>query len=357
MAETPIVSVLVPVYNGAKYVAQAIESVLSQTLKDWELILVDDGSTDDTLAILETYASRDKRIRLFPQPHCGLVGTLNYGLAMAEGRYLARLDADDLCMPERLEEQVACLEAHPELVILGSAIQTMDQDGAAGTTYCMALHDTLIRGTMIFGNPFVHSSVMLRNETLKKNGLTFDPQAVGAEDYELWSRLIECGKGMNLDRVLICRRVHGGQISFLESDIGNASAVRVTQQVLSRLGFDMTFDQAASLRSWQHWTPTIESDQQLDLFIRLFDILNIIEHQPGLDKFQLRMIRVRWLLRFGLAKTSSLRYHFRKTRIIPKIRPVDLFSLFQYRQFRRLYLPGRLALRNVDHHFIERQLK
>jgi glycosyltransferase involved in cell wall biosynthesis len=357
MAETPLVSVLIPVYNGAKYVAQAIESVVWQTLMDWELILIDDGSTDDTLAILESYAGQDKRIRLFPQEHRGLVAALNHGLALVRGRYLARLDADDLCLPERLEAQVACLEARPELVILGSAIQSMDQDGASGTTYCMALHDTLIRGTMIFGNPFVHSSVMLRNETLKKNGLTFDPQAVGAEDYELWSRLIACGEGMNLDRVLICRRMHSGQISFLESDIGNATAVRVTQQALARLGFEVTFDQAASLRSWQHWTPTIESDQQLDLFDRLFDILEAFGHQPGLDEFQLRMIRARWLLRYGLAKTSGLRYHLHKTRIIPRIRPVDLFSIFQYRQFRRLYLPGRLALKNVDQHFIERQLK
>ncbi len=126
---TPSISVLMPVYNTERYVAEAIESILAQTFGDFEFIIVNDGSTDDSLAILRRYEQQDQRIRLITRPNTGIVGALNDGLALARAELVARMDADDVSLPERLGKQRDFMSSHPGCVAMSTAYTIMDPDG------------------------------------------------------------------------------------------------------------------------------------------------------------------------------------------------------------------------------------
>ena len=126
---SPSVSVCMPVYNTERYVAEAVESILAQTLGDFEFVIIDDGSTDGSRAILEPYAKQDDRIRLISRPNTGIIGARNEALGLAKGELIAVMDSDDVALPERFEVQVAYLREHPEVVCLGSKVQCIDEAG------------------------------------------------------------------------------------------------------------------------------------------------------------------------------------------------------------------------------------
>jgi glycosyltransferase involved in cell wall biosynthesis len=211
----PLVSVLMSVYNGQAYLAEALDSVLGQSLGQLECILVDDGSTDFSADILAQYASRDRRLVLVKNPvNLGLTRSLNRGLALARGRYIARQDVDDASEPARLEVQAAFLEANPRVALLGSDIRVVDQAGrATGEIGFRPRDDAGIRRYLLLNNAFFHSSVMLRRQTLVDHGLAYDESLAYAQDYDLWSRLLAHGQGANLPLPLVRFRRHGGQLS------------------------------------------------------------------------------------------------------------------------------------------------
>ncbi|MFH1035927.1 MAG: glycosyltransferase [Pseudomonadota bacterium] len=211
----PLVSVLMSVYNGQSYLAEALDSVLGQGLVDLEFIVVDDGSSDDTPAMLAAHARRDPRLKPLTNPaNLGLTRSLNRGLGLARGRYLARQDVDDACLPGRLERQVAFMEAHPGVVLLGSDIRVVDQAGRpTGEIGFRPRQDAGIRRYLLLNNAFFHSTVMLRRQSLEGHGLAYDENLAYAQDYDLWSRLLEHGQGANLPEPLVRFRRHGGQLS------------------------------------------------------------------------------------------------------------------------------------------------
>lgn len=197
MAASPLVSVLLPVRNAAATIARAVGSVQAQTLRDWELVVVDDGSSDGTRAWLRSAAPGEARIRLIEQPALGLVPALNAGLVAARGRFVARMDADDACHPERLAAQVAWLEANPGAGLV-SCLVGFGGDRAASAGY--ALHvdwlNTLVAPEAIVLNrfiesPFAHPSVMFRRELVARHGGYRDGDF--PEDYELWLRWLDAG--------------------------------------------------------------------------------------------------------------------------------------------------------------------
>ncbi len=207
----PQVSVVMAVYNGEKYLRQALESILHQTFTDFEFIIVDDGSTDTTPAILDAY--RDPRIvRLRNVRNLGLAGALNRGLEVARGRYIARQDADDLSYPTRLEQEVAFLEAHPQVGLLGTTYDVMDAEGHwVGRVSPPTDNETLQRA-LVRHNCFGHGSVMMRREVLcRVGGYAADMPAV--QDYELYLRLAECAELANLAKPLYAWRRHGVSIT------------------------------------------------------------------------------------------------------------------------------------------------
>lgn len=207
MASAPRVSVLLPVWNSERWIAQAVESLLGQTFRDFELLALDDGSTDATPGILARYAERDARVRAVSLPHRGLVATLNEGVAQARGELLARMDADDVSRPERLALQVAYLDRHPECVALGAEVLLVDPDGAPirrgdVPVESAAIEAELLRGR---GEALTHPVAMLRSEAVRAAGGYRD---VAAEDVDLYLRLAERGRLANLPETLLEYRQH-----------------------------------------------------------------------------------------------------------------------------------------------------
>ena len=206
----PVISVLIGVRDGAPWLPAAIQSVLGQTLADLELIVVDDGSSDATPALLA--AERDPRLVSKRQARAGLAVALNRAVGLARAPLVARLDADDVALPARLERQRAFLLAHPEVGLLGTAARVVDESGRDVEIIRPPEDDRDIRRVLIRRNPFVHSSVMVRRSLLASAG-GYDASFPVAQDYDLWLRLSALTRMANLAEPLIVRRLVAGRVT------------------------------------------------------------------------------------------------------------------------------------------------
>jgi len=189
------------VYNGQKYLRQAIDSVLNQSFRDFEFIIIDDGSTDKSPQILAKYQNKDSRIRVVHQRNLGLTKSLNKAIKLARGKYLARIDADDLAYDSRFEKQVRFLEKHPKIGLIGSRVNIIDEKGKIIGKLSYPIEDHVIRKHLIWHNPFCHSSVMLRKEVIKKTG-SYSESFICAQDYDLWMRISKYTQLANLPEIL-----------------------------------------------------------------------------------------------------------------------------------------------------------
>jgi glycosyltransferase involved in cell wall biosynthesis len=207
---SPAVSVLMAVHNGAPWVQEAVKSVLEQTLADLELIVIDDGSTDATADLLA--AARDDRLRVERQPRMGLTRSLMRALTLARAPLVARLDADDLALPERLARQRDFLDAHPEIGLLGAGCREVDATGRDLALIRPPEDDRAIRRALIRRNPFVHSSVVMRRALVEEAG-GYDPTFEVAQDYDLWMRMSRLTHLANLAEPLVVRRLLPGRVS------------------------------------------------------------------------------------------------------------------------------------------------
>lgn len=211
---SPQVSIILSVFNGRPYLAEAIPSILGQVFSDFELILIDDASTDGSSQDLAEFAKQDSRITLLRNSeNLGLTRSLNRGLKQARGCFIARQDADDISLPLRLEKQVAAMEADPDLALLGSGLFEMDTRGRKGALSLQPASSAVIKRKMLFDNAFFHSSVMWRKECFAKEGLIYDDSLRYGQDYDLFSRVVFKQKTANLPEPLILFRTHGGQVS------------------------------------------------------------------------------------------------------------------------------------------------
>jgi FkbM family methyltransferase len=210
----PVVSVVLPVYNCPRYVGQAVESILAQTCADFELIVVDDGSEDETPDVVRRFT--DPRIRLVTQANRGLAGALNRGIELARGRYIARQDQDDVSFPERVAKQVAFLDAHPRCALVGTWAEIWRGDERTDRVHAHPSDNANLKFQLLLNNPFVHSSVMIRRAALDRVGAySTDPGRQPPEDYELWSRVAREFEVANLPEVLHIYREVEGSISRL----------------------------------------------------------------------------------------------------------------------------------------------
>jgi len=212
------VSVVMPVYNGARYLREAVDSILSQTYTDFEFIIVDDGSTDETPAILATYAKADPRVVLVPNhQNLGLVHSLNRGLALARGEYVARMDADDISLAERFERQVAYLEVHPDVGVLGTNIIYIDSEGQplgdGKPKDRWPVTPQVARWMLLWRCPIYHPTVMIRRAALAQMASAYDPAYQHAEDRELWTRLSRQTCIASLPDVLVQYRITASSVS------------------------------------------------------------------------------------------------------------------------------------------------
>jgi len=214
MKTNPIITVLMPAYNASKYISDAIKSVLTQTYQDFELVIVNDGSTDDTLDIVNSFT--DSRIVIINQNNMGVATALNTGLKHSKGTYIARFDADDLCYPERLEKQLSFLQNNPDYVLVGSdADYILEDDGFLFHFKCIAhTHDEVMQ-KLYFYCPFVHPTVMYKKECVCNAG-GYPADAHNFEDYMLWIAIAKTGKLCNLPEPLIKYRLNPTSVTIDE---------------------------------------------------------------------------------------------------------------------------------------------
>jgi len=253
---TPCVSVLMPVRNGGRYVEEAIQSILRQTFHDFEFIIIDDGSTDETGAFIERFRLIDSRVRVHSQPGQGLVAALNRGLSLARGRYIARMDADDVSLPDRLAVQVAFMESHPAVGICGTWIETFGSPQSDVRRY--PSDGERISAWLLFESVLAHPSVMIRNEVLAQHGLSYDAAVPHAEDYDLWVRAARHTGLANIPEVLVRYRLHPQQVVNAHEAAKIASAQRIRIAQLHRLGLIPDKDELKlheALSGWQ-FAPT-----------------------------------------------------------------------------------------------------
>lgn len=231
----PLVSVIMPVYNAERYLRLAIESILAQSFIDFEMILIDDGSTDDSAAIIKAYQQKDKRIILLQHAqNTGIVSALNDGIGLAKGQFIARMDADDISQPERLKKQVEFLEQRPDVGVLGSWAEIIDENECRRGSVEIPTTHIQLTWEMCFRCPIIHPSVMVRREILLSVGgyRTTHPHA---EDYELWVRIAPLIKFANLPEYLLQLRKHTANISVKYMDIQLNNGVAISKMMIRYL--------------------------------------------------------------------------------------------------------------------------
>ena len=240
---TPTVSVLMPVFKARRYVGEAIESILTQTFSDFEFLIIDDGSTDDSLKILERYARSDARIRLVSRSNRGLVQTLSELTAMARGEFLARMDADDVAVRNRFSLQTAFLREHPEVVCVGGQVLEIDGQGwDLGERYELEIEDGSIQERLLAGYTCInHPSAMMRRDAVEAVG-GYDVQWHEAEDLDLWLRLGEYGRLANLPDVVTHYRVHGKSKFWANHEAAIEAARAISDAACQRRGINRRFE-------------------------------------------------------------------------------------------------------------------
>jgi glycosyltransferase involved in cell wall biosynthesis len=278
---SPKVTVLMSVFNGEEFLREAIESVLIQTFADFEFIIIDDASTDKTWEILIEYAERDQRIALVQnQENIGLTKSLNKGLELARGTYIARQDADDISLPDRLQRQVACLDNHRRVVLVSSDLEYIDSKGRP------------LRRTQKRGEPFWvawyllfynhlggHSTVLFRKNPVLYSGGYSDSYPY-SQDYELWLRLANQGDIVILPDVLLQWREHGKNISTKAGEQQEAWALTATRQSLGQLtGKECTLTEVEELKGfWLKRFPKIRRVRTLHANLKVI-LQGFLQHR------------------------------------------------------------------------------
>lgn len=238
----PKVSVLMPVYNGEDFIAQAISSVLSQSFRDFELVVIDDGSVDKSAEIVASYD--DKRVRYFSNSiNLGLSSTRNRAIELSSGEYLAWLDCDDISLPDRLLKQVAFLDENRNVGLCGTWVKTIGVSPEQVWRY--PFDSDFVRGRMLFDDPVATSSAMVRRFCLESSELYFDKRFPPAEDYDLWERISSSNIVCNIPKILTLYRMHPNQISKIKSEQQKVAVWAIQSRLLRQLGIEPTEDEKA----------------------------------------------------------------------------------------------------------------
>ncbi len=230
-----LVSVILPAYNAGLYIAEAIGSILSQTYTQFELIIINDYSTDNTEAVIQSFT--DHRIVYHKNPtNRGLIYNLNIGLSLAKGKYIIRMDADDISLPTRIEEQVSFMETNPTVGISGAWFQSFGSYNGVGH---YEKSDNEIKLQTLFHCRFCHPTVIIRKQVIDSNNLQYSTQFPHAEDYELWARMAFITQFANLQKVLLKYRVHNNNITIKHAGTQRINSDKVIQYIFNKIGVDI----------------------------------------------------------------------------------------------------------------------
>ncbi|MEM9147892.1 MAG: glycosyltransferase family A protein [Pseudomonadota bacterium] len=298
----PAVTILMAVYNGERYLTSALSSLLAQTFRDFDVLVIDDGSTDRSAEIVER--ASDARIRqIRNERNQGLTRSLNIGLRAAKGRYIARMDADDVSHPERLARQVAFLNAHPDHVLVGSSIRRIDGAGAVLETVRKPMADLELRWVSMLRTALDHSSVTFRRLAPGGDPYLYDERFVTAQDAEMWPRLLRDGKGAVLAEPLIDYRVHETSVTARRG----TDQIETLGAILSELAAETyRLDDAACARLPNLWR-VLHTDAPFDdavfeaAMLALDDLIDNFVAKERLTPSQVRFVRARAAGQFWVA--------------------------------------------------------
>ncbi|HZC29125.1 MAG TPA: glycosyltransferase [Gaiellaceae bacterium] len=271
----PLVTVLIATHDDAQYLREAVDSVLRQTFDDLELLVVDDASTDETPELLD--AIDDPRLRVLRNDaQLGLAASLNRGLEHAQGRYLARLDADDIALPQRLERQLEQMDA-TGVAALGSAILDIDAEGHRGREHRMPVGRVAVRWHALFSSPFFHPTVLVDGDVLDRHGLRYDVSFRESEDYDLWTRLLATGaEGGNVPEPLVLKRVHRDQASLRRGRLQRSFQRKVALREIARISRTVDAELA--------WSFGINASRRIDAARAYRELLRAFERLHGADE-------------------------------------------------------------------------
>lgn len=214
-----IVSVLIPCFNAEKYVEDAVRSIMTQTYQNLEIVLIDDCSTDTTPQILEKLKNEDNRIKIYRnEENLKLIKTLNKGITLCSGEYIARMDSDDISLPTRIEEQVKFLNENSDYSIVSTMFYTFKELSGKKNLYINPVHNEELRAFLLFKSGICHPASMIRKTLFTELNLEFEAEYLHVEDYALWSKAMYKTKLANLDKPLLYYRVHESQISTIHED-------------------------------------------------------------------------------------------------------------------------------------------
>lgn len=244
MNKTPEISVLMSVYNGEDYLAETLDSICNQTFKDWELIAINDCSKDSTLSILEKYASSDERIKIYTnEVNLRLPASLNKGLTFARGKYIARIDADDIALPDRLEKQYQFMEAHPDVALSSCRFMTLKNGvycSGGGGTRC---DNEFVKARLLLTNPVFHPGVIAKATVMKE--LQYSTNVTCTEDLELWTRVVKAGYKIQLQpEYLMIYRLHEKQITQTSMERQHKEVAKIHEDYFSYFLETMSKEQA-----------------------------------------------------------------------------------------------------------------
>lgn len=227
----PKISVVMPIYNAESYLRVAIESILNQTYSNFEFIMLNDGSTDQSLGIMRSYET-DERVIVVDNPvNIGYTKNIIKGVGMAKGQYIARMDADDISFPARFEKQVLFLDSNPDYGMCGTNIELLFEDKSNTWEKWITIgdHDQLVN-KLLYHNPICHPTVMLRKQVLDSHSLVYDADYEPAEEYKLWTEVCRVSRIMNLPDVLLHYRISKGQVSQSRNEIQRKQILRIRDE-------------------------------------------------------------------------------------------------------------------------------
>jgi len=238
---TTAITVLMPVYNGETHLCEAIESVIGQTFGDFEFLIINDGSSDNSEDIIRKY--KDPRIRLINnEKNLKLIQTLNKGIAISRGKYIARMDCDDICMPRRLEKQYNLMEAIKDIGVCGTFLETMGKK--INSVWKFPVNSSEIKAHLFFNSVIAHPTVMIRKDILVDNNICYNSNFIHCEDYELWLNLSNYTNFYNIDEVLYRYRLHQNQITFKYKDEKNRVKLNLNFSQLKKMCIDYSAEEA-----------------------------------------------------------------------------------------------------------------
>ena len=247
MTNTPLLSVLMPVFNSERFVAEAIESILNQSFKDFEFLILDDASTDKSIEIVKDFEKKDPRIKVFQnEKNLGVVESRNKLINLSKGKYIAWLDSDDIALENRFEEEIRFLEEHPEIGMVGADAIIIDENGRKTGEWLFETEPQKLKIALFFHSPFLSSSVMIRRSCLPIE--LYDPKFPVAEDFDLYSKISEHFDVANISEFLVKYRINSKGLSKSNTEKMEHLSVQVIKEHAERLGIKLEENVIKDLR-------------------------------------------------------------------------------------------------------------